>query len=143
MAMQLPLLVTLRSHLVEIRYSITSETSNTFTPFENGVYAVEITQNNCVDTSECITISSIGLNKTNIFQQITITPNPSTGLFNITLGEGDNVSIVVYSSFGSVVFEDNHINSSIYQLNLNESMGVYFVEIQHNDRKKRYKLIIE
>jgi len=122
---------------------INSETSNTFTPIENGDYAVEVTQNGCVDTSDCITISTVGLGNASILDKVTIVPNPSSGLFNLTLGNWEDVSITVYSSTGSIVFEDNYVNSYEYQLRLNEAPGIYFIEILHNSSEKRFKLILE
>jgi len=122
---------------------IQSETSSVFTSIQNGDYAVEVTQNNCIDTSECITISTVSLGNINIFEQVTIVPNPSSGLFNIILNAWEDVSITVYSSTGSIVFEDNHINSSTYQLRLNEPPGIYFIEILYNGSRNRIKLILE
>jgi hypothetical protein len=122
---------------------ISGAQSINFTALQNGDYAVEVTQNNCIDTSSCITISTIGLHKNNPFENISIVPNPSSGLISIGLGNRQNVSIVVYSSIGAIVFKDNIINSQEYQLELNEASGVYFIEISYNDIKEQFKLILE
>ncbi len=62
---------------------IPGETNQTFTPTIGGNYAVEITDNGCVDTSACLT-STVGINELNN-QKFVMYPNPSIdGMFTIT-----------------------------------------------------------
>jgi len=122
--------------------TIISGTNNTFIALENGEYAVEITQDNCVDTSECILINSVGIQVNENVEEIIINPNPSDGIFSINLNERENVSIEVFSLVGKLVYREEYINSTIYQLILNEAKGVYIVEINYNDSKEQYKLIV-
>jgi len=122
---------------------ISTEISSSFTPIQNGDFAVEVTQNNCVDTSDCITISTVGIEVNKTFEHVTIVPNPSSGLIKVDFGSLSNASIVIYSSVGSIVFEEKNINVIEYQLELNEPQGIYFIEISHRDAKKQFKLILE
>lgn len=57
---------------------ISGETNQTFTPTENGLYAVIIDLGGCIDTSDCIIISTIGLNELNELG-FSVYPNPTTG----------------------------------------------------------------
>lgn len=67
--------------------AISGETNQTFTATTDGEYAVIITDGNCVDTSACIPLSTIGLNDLH-HTTILVAPNPSTdGLFHITTSE--------------------------------------------------------
>lgn len=62
---------------------ISNETNNSFTPTENGSYAVIVTQLACTDTSQCITITGIGMEQHDLFRQFSLSPNPAAG--NVTL----------------------------------------------------------
>src|SRR5690606_31666771 len=59
----------------------TGETSQSFTPVQNGDYAVVLTSaEGCIDTSACYTISTVGIeNSLSLNDQITVYPNPTNG----------------------------------------------------------------
>ncbi len=65
---------------------INGETNQSFTATKNGSYAVEITQNNCVDTSACNAINSVGILENTFDNEITVYPNPTEGIVKIDLG---------------------------------------------------------
>jgi len=55
---------------------INGETGQSFTPTANGNYAVQIDLNGCIDTSACVTISTIGLDEIGDVLFINVYPNP-------------------------------------------------------------------
>ncbi len=63
--------------------TIEGETSQAFTATENGDYAVIITQNECVEKSECYSITGVGVIENSFVQEITLFPNPTAG--NLTI----------------------------------------------------------
>lgn len=62
--------------------AIQGATNADFTPVSNGNYAVILTSNGCVDTSDCVAISTIGLIETTT-EIASIYPNPTNGLVTI------------------------------------------------------------
>ena len=81
---------------------IDGETSASFTASENGSYAVIISQDGCADTSECITIESLGLHNISFNNEITVYPNPNSGkLFVKSNTHIDNV--MVFDNMGRLV----------------------------------------
>ena len=100
---------------------ITGETNQSFTATTSGNYAVEVTQNNCTDTSDCQTVTIIGLqeNKTNA---IHIYPNPTTGLLTIKGVEG---IASIYDIYGRLMLTTNTNTLDISQA----AMGIYFVRV--------------
>jgi len=61
---------------------ISGETSQLFTASENGDYAVIVTSGNCSDTSNCVTINTIGMDEINNQDYLVVYPNPSNdGIF--------------------------------------------------------------
>ena len=61
--------------------AINGATSVTFSP-NPGNYAVQLSENGCVDTSACVSISGAGLNE-NSHLQTTVYPNPSGGTIHV------------------------------------------------------------
>ena len=65
---------------------IPGATNQSFTPTQNGSYAVIVTENGCTDTSSCYTISTIGMGGVEAFSGIKIYPNPANDKLVIDLG---------------------------------------------------------
>ena len=100
---------------------IVGETNQSFTATSSGSYAVEVTQNNCTDTSDCQTVTIIGLqeNKTNA---IHILPNPTTGILTIEGAEG---IASIYDIYGRLVLTTN---TNILDIS-KAATGIYFVRV--------------
>jgi hypothetical protein len=122
---------------------IPGETAQTFIALTNGNYAVEITENGCTDTSECIMISTVGIveNRINIVDQVTIYPNPSRGQVNIDLGDLRDVAVSVISVNGQLIYQEEGINNKIHQFEIIGEPGIYFIEVFSKGSKHRFKLI--
>jgi len=120
--------------------AISNAISQTFTATTNGEYAVEITEYECVDTSTCHTISSVGIENF-IFNDVRLYPNPTQGIVNINFGNLNHPSIKVYNIQGKLILEQNNINKSNLEFNLKEAPGIYILEIISGDEKKMYKLL--
>jgi len=71
-----------------------------FVPVTNGNYAVQITQNGCIDTSECFIVSNIGLTENEELRNIVLFPNPSSGQVEIRGNFGDGESEFVITVIG-------------------------------------------
>lgn len=114
----------------------TADASHTYT--NPGSYTVCLTvnsANSCTD-SVCknVVIADPAGIKTNESGRLSISPNPSQGLFNINFGEAvdGSVGIKVFSILGQEVrnFESRRTSSSSLLLDLtNQNKGVYFIQI--------------
>ncbi len=87
---------------------IANETSQSYTAIQNGSYAVIVTENGCVDTSDCVQITTVGLDDMNL-EDLVVYPNPSaSGKFQIKY-EGKISNIEARDLSGRVIqlnFED-------------------------------------
>ena len=119
--------------------TITGENSQNFTPNSNGSYAVEITKNTCVDTTNCINISTVGIESLS-FSGVYIYPNPTNEHINIHLGSLINVNVNIYNVNGQLIYNEPNINSTIHQLELNYNPGIYFIEVISEQQVMRYKV---
>ncbi len=63
--------------------TIVGAVSQSFTPAINGIYAVIVTQNNCADTSLCISVLTVGLNNPDAADGIKVYPNPAADFVTI------------------------------------------------------------
>jgi len=114
-------------------YSIISgENGQSFTATVNGNYAVEFTENSCVDTSSCVAITTVGVFEHNFGETFKIYPNPTDGSFTINSeSEHDNFTITVTDVLGNVVNSKKYTNQSSVNMNIEVVSGIYFVRIQN------------
>lgn len=128
---------------------IAGETGQSFTALVSGNYAVIITEAGiCSDTSTCVNIIVTGISS-NGSQFITISPNPTSGLFTLTIenANSDEVVITIVDIQGKVVYNELDKNiSATYtkQINLTDlSKGIYFVKLNVGSDLKVEKLIVQ
>lgn len=110
--------------------AIAGETNQSYTVTANGQYAVAISDGNCTDTSDCVTIANIGLEES-VFANMTYYPNPVVEIITVDLGtQFENVTTTITSFTGQILDETAFGNTSKLNLNFNNlSAGVYFVKI--------------
>ena len=89
------------------------------------------------------TYGSVGSQDT---QDITISPNPGTGLFTVTCNfaiQGSYV-IQVVNAVGKIVYEENKTILNKFTIDLNSlSDGVYYMKLENNNNSFMKKLIIQ
>src|SRR5690606_2868961 len=80
-----------------------NDTNQSYTATANGSYAVELTKNNCVDTSRCISVISVGLENRNQngLENISVYPNPTNQ--NLTIEDHSNNSDPIVFDFYNAV----------------------------------------
>jgi hypothetical protein len=122
---------------------IAGATSQSFVPTSNGIYAAEITENGCVDTSLCTTIASVGILENSFFKNVTYSPNPTSGEVNFNFGNLKDLNLKVFNSTGKIVYTEERIKNSIHKINLNETPGVYFIELNSNEQNQVFKLVLK
>ena len=83
--------------------SITGALNPQFTAAVDGNYALEITSENCRDTSECLLFSSVGI-APNEMKDFNLYPNPNEGVLFIESSDL-NQTIQIFDSQGKLVYE--------------------------------------
>ena len=123
---------------------IAGETGQSFTPSQNGNYAVELTENGCVDTSACVAITTVGIIENSFGDNLLIYPNPTSGNFSINLGSVyENSSIMITDITGKLIDSNSLTNSQILNLTLDKPKGVYILSIIAGNKKAVIRLIKE
>lgn len=120
--------------------AIVGATGQSYTATSNGNYAVVITEDGCADTSDCVLMNNIGLEQYATGQPL-IYPNPGTASFIIDIGEMIKPDLFIYSSNGRLVYQKTQIADQLFNFNLNDAKGVYFVELKDSMRAVKFKLV--
>jgi hypothetical protein len=108
---------------------IPGATGTSFTATANGSYAVRINDGECSGTSDCVAITTVGLQEMNNDLFVSIVPNPTNGLFSIQCSEGSAIALTVRDVQGKTVLTGAGIVSGqSIDLSAVEN-GVYFLQI--------------
>lgn len=120
------------------------DSGSVFSPTFNGSFQAIIFQNGCVDTTDCITISSIGIEESNL-NSSQIFPNPSTGVIDIVPSPiAGSLHIRVLGLNGSTLDYLEKENTQPFRHTLDLPRGVYIVELRYeNDELERKRIVIQ
>jgi len=99
---------------------------------QNGTYAVISTDaNGCSDTSNCVTINSIGIDELSL-QSFNVTPNPFVNAINLSFNEPFTGSVNITDIAGKLLYQADLLHQKAWTVELNIPQGVYFVNAEHN-----------
>jgi hypothetical protein len=114
---------------------INGATDSTFTPGENGDYAVVITENNCTDTSACYPITTVNLSSESK-ASLEIYPNPSNGKFTIKKeGDAKRADFVIRDALGRLIKTGTLVKQQTIVDVSTAKPGVYFLIINQETRR--------
>jgi len=124
-------------------YSVISGATNqSFTPTSNGNYAVEIIKNSCVDTSDCYSITNIGIIENSFGDKLVFYPNPTSGIVNLEFGSNyKNVQIIIRNSEGKLVKHQEFKKEQNISIEIEGSKGIYLIEVISADKKAIIKVV--
>ncbi len=121
---------------------VNGATSQSFTPTENGSYAVLVTLGNCSDTSDCVNITSLNIDELNSWNA-TLYPNPSNGKVTIDWGiDLPSVRIEVMDITGKIVQTQKNVFGSSSEMELKGLNGVYYVRVLSGEKSVVLKLVV-
>ncbi len=110
-----------------------------FTPDVSGNYAVILEQDFCIDTSSCYNVDLTAVNSVAEQQLFMVSPNPTTGIVNIQLGEDADVSVI--DRLGHEVYQ-KRLSQGKHSLNITgRSKGIYIMIFTGQAQTKQIKLI--
>ena len=124
--------------------TLAGETDSAFTAATVGNYAVVITQNGCIDTTDCFNITGVGISDQNFEKNIRIIPNPSSGKFILECDlRLTNVKVEITDIVGRMVYKVIFDQPESVNIELNHPSGVYFLTVETANSKSTWKLIKE
>jgi len=115
---------------------ISGETAQSFTPTENGNYAVELTENGCVDTSACIVVATNDIIENTMNGNFVLFPNPTSDEVKIVF---DNVqkelNLSIFSITGQLLEQQTFKNSFEIIVDLKGSAGIYLLKLNNKNEE--------
>jgi hypothetical protein len=110
----------------------------------NGDYAVIVSYGSCIDTSACVNVAGVGIVENEFGNGLLLYPNPTDGNFSVDLGEKyQTVQISITDVKGKLIQSQIYKDSQLFNLKIEESVGVYFLIIESTNKKAVIRLIKE
>ncbi len=115
---------------------IINANSQSYLVNSNGNYAVEVTQNGCIDTSLCINVSNANILENTFGNHLKVFPNPTKDEVTVELGNPYNeVSVILRNSLGQEVMRTSFNKTNAFKLTIPGEPGLYILELhapEHN-----------
>lgn len=121
--------------------AIPNETEQTFTPTQNGRYAVQVITGECSVISECVEITTVALNDYETHLSINIYPNPAKDvvmLSNVSIG----TAITVYDLTGKMIYSAKTSSTQAVINTVGFANGVYQLQVENRGRFERMKFVV-
>lgn len=120
---------------------IVGETNEVFTADEDGDYAVIVYDVNCIDTTECYTVSGLDLGENSF--SFNLYPNPTND--DVTLEFPhliDQLSLILTNDLGQIVKEIKmeDVRMTVIEMS-NLSKGIYFLHVMSTEKTSIIKVI--
>jgi len=121
---------------------ILGATDQNYTASVNGDYAVEVDYIGCVSTSNCYTVSTLGINEGFSEDQFKLYPNPTTGELTFDLlEEHATVTVIITDGAGKEIGKEEFTNVQQDVLKITEPSGLYLVTLISGDKTATYKVV--
>lgn len=114
--------------------AIENETGQSFSPTENGTYAVEITNGNCVSVSTCTEFIAVGVSEYAIDHNLYLQPNPTSGELTVNYTNGQIISFEILDLAGKLIRKTENVNASNTLIDMRKlNAGVYLLRVETED----------
>jgi hypothetical protein len=122
---------------------ISGEVNREFFPNSTGNYAVQISKNGCVDTSECYTYLPVNYTERKINSAFLLFPNPTNHtVFLKTPPLAEIKQIVITDFLGKFVSTINVQNQEIIAIDVsNLENGVYFIDVLNLEIPQKFRFV--
>ena len=122
---------------------ISGATSQSYTATTNGNYRCLVTISGCPDTTNCVAVTTLGIDNTASYD-ISLSPNPASGMVTIRNTSGSKLNVKVASLIGQELMRfDMDGNSGVMDIGMYPA-GIYIVSISDDGTVlKTLKLVRE
>lgn len=121
----------------ETNSPLAGETNQSLIPSASGQYAVILSLGTCSDTSECKSVTVVGLNENTFANSLVVYPNPTDGKLSIEFNNvHSGVETRLLDMSGRVVLAKQFEIAEKVELYFEGQSGIYFLEIRNSDGQK-------
>ncbi len=122
---------------------VSGATSQSFTPSSDGRYAVEVTQNNCTDTSSCYKVETTGIAANSAKGSFEVYPNPAADQLTITHQSNLKPQNFELQTLTGKRLKTGQLSGTERLDVTNLSPGVYLLEVQGVDIVRVKRVVIQ
>jgi photosystem II stability/assembly factor-like uncharacterized protein len=115
---------------------IPGATSQTYTASGNGNYAVQVMYNNCIDTSMCFEVNSVGITSSTL-PILQIYPNPTQGRLHVQVSQTlEDATLRIFNITGQLISQSEHIKGLEFETTLHDQPnGLYFIHLMDGEHQ--------
>jgi hypothetical protein len=115
---------------------IGGETNQSYTASVSGNYAVQVTKNNCKDTSDCYEVIPVGILENTFDHNIVVYPNPTDGMLKVDLGETlPEFTVSIMDVKGNILNTVAYQNIKLFEMTVDYMPGMYLLKIDSGKKK--------
>ncbi len=123
---------------------IPGETSQFFSPTQNGNYACVVDFNGCIDTTDCRSIGIIGIIENSFGEGLNVYPNPTSDKITIDFGIIlEEVDIKLMNIIGQEIETNTILEGASFEMNIDGASGVYLLELSSGNAKATVRVLKE
>ncbi len=121
---------------------LVGETAQSFTATIDGSYALEVSENDCIGTSSCYSVTLEGIFQNTYGTEILVYPNPTNGRLTVDLGNDYPETFVnIYDVNGKLVDKFFFNNQSILEFYINDISGIYLIDLKSGNKNALMKVV--
>lgn len=122
---------------------VPNATSSTFTPLDSGSYSLILYRGDCIDTSACYFVGTVGIQENRLKDQLSIYPNPNQGMVYLKEALTESMQMQLFSLHGQII-QNTILAAGTKQIELPAQSGIYVLQLQNSKGEKaHFKLIRE
>jgi len=121
---------------------LAGETSQNYTATINGNYAVEVTQNGCLDTSNCVAVVGISILENDLTNRYQVYPNPTNDVVYLELDQTTTgeYQMELLNILGEVLSQER-VTTLKTKIQLPKERGIYFIKLISADKTSIVKVL--
>ena len=136
-----PIVVAMLKKLIAV---ISNATGQNFTTTNSGSYAVELTLNGCVDTSNCVAVTILTATFMEDGNQVRLYPNPTSSDVTIDFDRiQKSIRLRLFDSIGRLIQTKSYQDIRDIRLQMPLFSGVYMVELNSENGRAVFQIIKE
>ena len=121
--------------------AIAGATDSIYDASSGGSFALQIEQNGCVDTSDCIVVSGVGLNEFDLNSGVHFYPTPTRDELKIAIADNENVRVEIRDLTGKIILKEKKMtNGEIIDMK-QLSAGTYFFKVTSKSDHDTYPIV--
>jgi hypothetical protein len=123
---------------------IVGETSSTFTATTNGNYAVQLSGNNYLDTTDCFNLRIVGIVENSFSDKFNIFPNPTSGNLIISFDAiQEELNLSLYALDGKLIESRSAKNMTTFSFEIEAPAGMYLLKMYNKNKEAVVKVVKE